>query len=84
MLHGGSQEVQLSLPITAISLELNQHAGPLRRWQHQRIHQLPIHNGQQHFRRRLGVIVVDEMVGLNNWLPMAAGIGANHLAGVID
>jgi hypothetical protein len=63
------------------------HTGPLRRRQRQRAHQLPLYNNQRHFRQRFGIMVVDEIIGqdwTNNWVPMAAGMGVNRLAGLND
>jgi hypothetical protein len=63
------------------------HTGPLRRWQRQRAHQLPVYNNRQHFRRRFGIMFVDEIFGqdgTNDWLPMTAGMGLDRPAGFID
>jgi hypothetical protein len=75
-----------------ISYSYRTHAetatGPLRRWQRQRTQRLPVHNHRrQHFRRRFGVMFVDEIVGqdwTNKLFPMAAGMGNNRSTGFID
>jgi hypothetical protein len=77
------------VPLRMIDIRrlLNLHTGPLRRWQRQHAHQLPIHNRRQQFRRRFGVMFVDEFVAQDwpeNWFPMTADTGAHRLAGIVN
>jgi hypothetical protein len=62
---------------------------PLQRWQQQHTHHLPTHNHQQpQIRRMIGVMLVDESIGIgqgrpNNWFRMTAGMRSEHEASIV-